>query len=263
MRQLAIITGASSGIGTSYAEHLAAEGWDLAVIARRQHLLEELRGRLEREHGGEVEVIAADLSEHEEIGRVVELVAGLEPDMLVNNAALAHYMPFSDLPPEKADELVTLNVMAPVALTRAVIPGMRARSRGAVINVASLLAFSGPREEQFMPARAVYAASKSFIVTFTQILASELKDSGVRVQVVCPGMVRTEFHSRQGIDMSAVPRMEPNDVVLASLQDLDRGVVLSVPPLADVGALEQLTEVDGVITSAARTRELPERYRRS
>ena len=122
-----------------------------------------------------------------------------------------------------------LNVLAPVLLTQAVIPGMVARGDGGVISVASLLAFSGAWEKDYLPKRAVYAASKSFLVTFTQILASELRDSGVRVQVVCPGLVRSEFHSRQGVDMSSVPRMEPESVARASLSDLGRGVVVSIP----------------------------------
>ena len=91
--------------------------------------------------------------------------------MLVNNAALAHYMPFATLPAEQAQELVQLNVLAPVLLTRAVVPGMVERGEGAVINVASLLAFSGAWDRPYLPQRAVYAASKSFLVTFTQILA--------------------------------------------------------------------------------------------
>ena len=109
------------------------------------------------------------------------------PAMLVNNAALAHYMPFSELPPVQARELVQLNVLAPVLLTRAALAGMVERGNGTVINVASLLAFSGSWEAPHLPQRAVYAASKSFLVTFTQILAGELRDSGVRVQVVCSG----------------------------------------------------------------------------
>jgi hypothetical protein len=171
-------------------------------------------------------------------------------------------MPFGDLPPERATELVQLNALAPVLLTRAVLPGMIERGRGSVINVASLLAFSGPLDAPHIPPRAVYAATKSFIVTFSQIVAQEVAESGVRVQVVCPGVVRTEFHSRQGLDMSAVPRMEAGDLVDASLADLEQGVVLSVPALDDLGALGRLEAVDRELAAVARTTELPERYRR-
>jgi short-subunit dehydrogenase len=137
---------------------------------------------------------------------------------------------------------------------------MRERACGAVINVASLLAFSGPVEGEHLPARSVYAATKSFLVTFTQLLASELKDSGVRIQVVCPGVVRSEFHSRQGMDLSAVPRMEPEMVVQASLLDLERGQVLSIPGLTDEGARDRLLEAERELLRFTRTTEPPARY---
>jgi short-subunit dehydrogenase len=106
----------------------------------------------------------------------------------------------------------------------------------------------------------VYAATKSFLVTFSQILAAEVQGTGVRVQVVCPGMVRSEFHSRQGLDMSNVPRMEPDRVVAASLADLAAGVVTSVPGLADPESLERLDAAARELLDASRNTELPERY---
>src|SRR5436305_15234090 len=107
--------------------------------------------------------------------------------MLVTNAGLAHCLPFAELPPDRARELLEVNVSSPVLLSRAAVPGMIERATGAIINVASLLAFSGGSEEPFFPKRAVYAATKSFVVTFSQLLAQELRPHGVRVQVVCPG----------------------------------------------------------------------------
>src|ERR1700736_3598390 len=160
--------------------------------------------------------------------------------MLVNNAALAHYMDFAELSPARARELVDLNVLAPVLLSRSAVAGMLARGRGSIINVASLLAFSGAERAPLLPQRAVYAGTKSFLVAFSQVLAGEVLAGGVRVQVVCPGVVRSEFHSRQGMDMSDVPRMEPDQVVAASLADLADGVVVSVPGLTDTGSLTRL-----------------------
>ena len=139
---------------------------------------------------------------------------------------------------------------------------MLARSRGTIINVASLLAFSGTVDIPFLPKRVVYAATKSFLVTFSQTLAAEVGDRGIQVQVVCPGVVRSEFHSRQGMDMSAVPRMEPGDVVEASLADLADGVLVSVPTLDDTGALARLEAANLELAVVARTPELPARYRR-
>jgi uncharacterized protein len=127
--------------------------------------------------------------------------------------------------------------------------------------VASLLAFSGSWEAPHLPRRAVYAASKSFLVTFTQTLAGELGDSGVRMQVVCPGLVRSEFHTRQGLDMSTVPRMEPRDVVQASLLDLERGEVVSIPGSDDETAREGVQAAERDLMGSTRTVTLPERYR--
>jgi short-subunit dehydrogenase len=109
----------------------------------------------------------------------------------------------------------------------------------------------------------VYAASKSFLVTFTQILAAELAGSGVRAQVVCPGVVRSEFHTRQGMDMSSMSRMEPDDVARASLLDLERGIVVSVPGAGEERPLEQVEVAQRELMGATRVVELPARYHRS
>jgi short-subunit dehydrogenase len=261
MGDLAIVTGASSGIGQAYAERLARDGWDLVVVGRRRERLEGLGQQLNREHGVRVRMMEADLARQEQVRAVCDEIARMPVGMLVNSAALAHYMPFVELPPEQADELVQLNVLAPVLLTRAVLAGMRQRGRGAVINVASLLAFSGSVDAPGLPARGVYAASKAFLVTFTQILAAELRGSGVTIQVVCPGIVRSEFHARQGIDMSAVPRMEPDLVVQASLFDLERGEVVSAPGVADESVLDRVWSAQQELLRFTRTTELPARYR--
>ena len=261
MPGLAVVTGASTGIGEAYAERLAADRWDLVVVARSGERLRELGTRLSQAHAVTVRVVQADLSDPGEVGRVGGEIAAMPVDMLVNNAGLAHYMPFADLAAEQATELVDLNVLAPVLLTRAVLPGMLARSRGTIINVASLLAFSGTVEIPFLPKRVVYAATKSFLVTFSQALAAEVRDRGIQVQVVCPGVVRSEFHSRQGMDMSAVPRMEPGDVVEASLADLANGALVSVPGLDETEPLARLDAANLEMMGSARTTELPARYR--
>ena len=262
MPGLAVVTGASSGIGEAYAERLAADGWDLLVVARSGERLRELATRLNQAHGVTVRVVQADLSDAGEVERVGGEIGPMPVDVLVNNAGLAYYMPFADLAAAKAAELVDLNVLAPVLLTQAVLTGMLDRSRGTIINVASLLAFSGAVEIPFLPKRVVYAATKSFLVTFSQALAAEVGDRGIQVQVVCPGVVRSEFHSRQGMDMSAVPRMEPGDVVEASLADLADGALVSVPGLDDTEPLAQLDAACLGLVRVARIAELPARYRR-
>jgi short-subunit dehydrogenase len=255
-----MVTGASSGIGEAYAERLAADGWDLVLVARRRDRLEQLAGRLTSAHGVAARALAADLADRGELAALAAEVGELPLAMLVNNAALAHYMPFATLPPEAATELVELNVLAPVLLTRAALDGMVARGDGAVVNVASLLAFSAAWQAPHLPQRAVYASSKAFLVTFTQILAAELAGTGVRVQVVCPGVVRSEFHSRQGMDLSAVPRMEPAAVVQASLHDLARGVVVSIPGADDESAIAGIAAAQQALAGVPRAVELPARY---
>jgi short-subunit dehydrogenase len=260
MTGLAVVTGASSGIGRSYAERLAADGMDVLLVARRADRLDALKRELEG-RGASARTMVADLAATEDVERLVAELDTLPVELLVNNAGLAHYMPFAQLPMERARELVDLNALAPVLLTRAVIPGMVKRGRGAIINVASLLAFSGAARLPFLPQRAVYAATKAFLVTFTEILAAELAGSGVRVQVVCPGVVRSEFHTRQGMDLSQVPRMEPEQIVTASLSDLARGVVVSVPAMPDDAAKARLDDAASGLLAVARTTELPARYR--
>jgi short-subunit dehydrogenase len=255
-----MVTGASSGIGEAYARRLAADGWDLILVARRGDRLEALAGSLRDAHGVAVSPLPADLGHPGDLAHLCDALDEAAPDMLVNNAGLAHYMPLAELPPERARQLVDVNVLAPVLLSRAAAPGMLARGSGAIVNVASLLAFSASVDAPFLPARAIYAATKSFLVTFSRILAGEVGGGGVRVQVVCPGVVRSEFHSRQGLDMEQVPRMEPERVVEASLADLAAGVVVSVPGLADLGALGHLDAAAAELLSAARSTQLPDRY---
>jgi len=263
MPELAVVTGASSGIGQAYAGRLARDGWDLLIVARRRERLDDLARRLTDEHGVNVRAYPADLSRHEDVDGLATELETLAVGMLVNNAALAYYKPFEELPPGEAGELVHLNVLAPLLLSRAAIPEMRRRSQGAIINVASLLAFSGTWDNPHMPRRAVYAASKSFLLTFTQILAGELTGSGIRVQVVCPGMVRSEFHSRQGLDLSSVPRMEPEAIFEPSLSDLERGQTVSLPGVDDETVLERLAAVEAELISATRTVEPAGRYQRA
>jgi uncharacterized protein len=262
MPGLAMVTGASSGIGEAYAERLASDGWDLLVVARRADRLDELAVRLHSSHGVEVRAIRADLSCADDVERICQAIASAPLDMLVNNAALAHYMPFAEIPRDQIRELVDLNVLAPVLLTRTAVDGMLARGAGTIINVASVLAFSWTSQAPFLPERVAYAATKSFVLAFSQLLSGEVSAKGIRVQVVCPGVVRTEFHTRQGIDMSAVPRMEPEQVVEASLADLADGVLVSIPGLANLEPLDVVHRANDAIVGVAQTAKLPERYER-
>ena len=152
MTGLALITGASSGIGHAFARRLGGEGHDLVVVARRQDRLDELAASLP---DVSVRVVAADLSTEAGVDGVAELCADLPLTMLVNNAGLAHYKPIAELPAPQARELVHVKVVAPTMLTRATIPGMLTRGEGTIVNVAGMIAFSGPAPTSVMPRRAV------------------------------------------------------------------------------------------------------------
>ncbi|HZE34846.1 MAG TPA: SDR family NAD(P)-dependent oxidoreductase [Actinoallomurus sp.] len=259
MNKLALVTGATSGIGKAFAERLAADGYDLVVVGRRQGRLEEF-GAAHPEV--KVRTVAADLSTDEGITTVAEICASEPLTLLVNNAGVAHYMPLAELPADKARELVTVKVLAPTMITRAAVAGMQNRGQGAIINVAGMIAFSGPAPHAQMPRRAVYAGTLAHLVAMSQTLSAELEGTAVKVEVLCPGVVATEFHERQGLDMSTVPRMTADDVVTAGLRGLELGEVVCAPGVENASLLDTLFEAD-LAAFGAQSPELATRYRTS
>ncbi|MFH8798250.1 SDR family NAD(P)-dependent oxidoreductase [Streptomyces sp. NPDC017936] len=247
----ALVTGASSGIGAQYARQLAGRGWDLVLVARRADRLSALAARLREDTGVTVGTVTADLAEPADLARVEARVAADDVALLVNNAGINGYGPFTEVDPGLLAKVLAVNVVAPTALARAALPGMVARGRGAVVNVASLLAFAGGLPPGPLPHRAVYGGTKGYMVTFTRTLAAELADTPVRVQVVCPGLTATEFHLTAG--EAPVPGeervheeggMSPADVVTASLAALGTREVVCVPGLADADAVERLAAAE-------------------
>ena len=259
-RPLAWVTGASSGIGQAYAVRLAADGHDLVVVARRADRLEELKRRLEAEHGVSVRPLVADLATESGMRSVDAAATDPRLEVVVDSAALAHYMPFLKLPPDMAEELVKLNVLAPVRMIRNALPGMIERGKGAVITFASLLAFSATSENPQLPKRVVYAASKAFLLTFIRLLSVELLDTGVKVQIVCPGVVKTEFHTRQNMDMSHMPRLEAELIVKASMIALERGEVVCIPTLEDPDRLQSHDQAENDVLTDGMRPALAQRY---
>lgn len=257
MSALALVTGASSGIGWAFAQRLAADGHDLIVVGRRRDRLDQLAASLPQV---KVEVVAADLSTDDGVDAVAELCAQRPLTMLVNNAGVAHYMPIAELPAAQARELLHVKVVAPTMLTRAAVPGMLARGEGTIVNVAGMIAFSGPAPAAQMPRRAVYAGTLAHTVAMTQTLSAELEGTGVQVQVVCPGVVATEFHTVQGMDLSAIPRMSADDVVTASLRGLELGEVVCAPGVDDYGLLQSVFDAD-LAAFGGQSPQLAERYR--
>ena len=257
MNKLALITGASSGIGRAFAEHLAGDGWDLVVVGRRTDRLTELANA--HPHVT-VRPVTADLSTDAGVDTVAALCASEPLTMLINNAGVAHYMALSDLSADKARELVHVKVVAPTMLTRAALPGMLANGEGTIINVAGMIAFSGPAPQSQMPRRAVYTGTLAHLVAMSQTLSAELEGTGIVVQVLCPGVVATEFHERQGLDLSTVPRMTAQDVVHASLRGLALGETVCAPGVEDVTLLDTIFRAD-LAAFASQSPALATRYR--
>ncbi|GFG63569.1 dehydrogenase [Mycobacterium kubicae] len=222
-RPVALITGPTSGIGAGFARRYARDGYDLVLVARDVARMDQLADEL-RANAGHIEVLQADLAEAAGRDKVIErLGAGVR--VLVNNAGFGTSGEFWEADPAQLQSQLDVNVTAVMHLTRAALPPMLAAGAGTVINIASVAGL--------LPGRgSTYSASKAWVVSFTEGLANGLQGTGVGVHAVCPGYVRTEFHSRAGIDMASVPSLlwlEVDDVVSASLADIARGKVLSVP----------------------------------
>lgn len=222
-RPVALITGPTSGIGAGFARRYARDGYDLVLVARDVARMDQLADEL-RANAGHIEVLQADLAEAAGRDKVIErLGAGVR--VLVNNAGFGTSGEFWEADPAQLQSQLDVNVTAVMHLTRAALPPMLDAGAGTVINIASVAGL--------LPGRgSTYSASKAWVVSFTEGLANGLQGTGVGVHAVCPGYVRTEFHSRAGIDMASVPSLlwlEVDDVVSASLADIARGKVLSVP----------------------------------
>ncbi|WP_432181614.1 SDR family NAD(P)-dependent oxidoreductase [Streptomyces sp. NBC_00063] len=246
-RTLALITGASSGIGAAYARQLSAD-YDLVLVARRADRLSELADEL---RGAAVEVLPADLSTTDGIATVAKRLADGDIRLLISNAGTGGYAPLAQVPAGEIDRLLTLNAVASMQLARAALPGMLAVGEGAIVTVASLLAFSAGQDDPRMPSRTLYAAAKAATVAFTRTLATEVAGTGVRTQVVCPGVVATEFDNGAG---RALPfAMNAEDVARASLTGLRSGESICVPGLEDqAAAMDALLAAEAALLGGNR-----------
>ena len=250
MAKTALITGASSGLGAEYARQLAERGMDLVLVARDADALAALAGDLTTAHGVRCEPLAADLLDPEGLAAVVGRLGDEERpvDMLVNNAGFG--LPLAFETNDIADEQrhLSLHVAVPMALMRAALPGMLARHRGRIVNVASVAAFTP---------RSTYGAVKGWLISFSRWANVEYAPRGVTVTAVCPGFTHTNFHERMGMEpgREGVPEwmwLDARDVVADSLRDVARGKSVSVPSLR-YKALVALTRVlpDRVVVAVA------------
>jgi uncharacterized protein len=240
-RGTALITGASSGIGAALAAELASRGHAVTLVARREERLRSLAMELAAEHSMEAEVIACDLADPPErkrlLGELTERGAAVE--VLVNNAGFGVRGDFATSDTERMLRMVRVNIEAVVDLSGRLLPAMVSRGRGAVINVASMAAF------QPLPGSAVYAASKSFVLSFSESLRTELRGRGVTVTALCPGPVRTEFPEVAGMgDVEArTPELfwaSPEEVAHQAIDGVARDKRVVVP-----GVLNRATALAG------------------
>jgi len=218
---LAMVTGASSGIGKSFAEALAARGTDLVLVARNAARLEEIAAELRSRHGRDVSVLVADLEKPDELAIVEKrLHEDARIDLLVNNAGYGVTGSFADLPIDRSEGQIDCNIVALTRLAHAALSTMKPSRRGGILNIASGAAFMPT------PGIAVYCATKAYVVHFSLALNEELKNHGVRCLVVCPGFTRTEFQQRANYDSSAMPSFvwqTADECVAEALAAWDRG----------------------------------------
>jgi short-subunit dehydrogenase len=228
---IALVTGASAGIGAVYADRLAKRGYDLILVARNEERLKSLAARLTAETKRSVKILPADLGDKSDLAKV-EATLKSEPGitMLVNNAGVASVAPLLDADVQKMEDMIALNVTALTRLTYAAAPGFVARGKGAIVNIASIVGISPET------LNGVYGATKAYVIAFSHSLQHELASKGVRIQAVLPGATATELWDIAGRPYENLPKeivMSPEDMVDAALAGLDRGELVTIPPLQD------------------------------
>jgi short-subunit dehydrogenase len=250
-RKIAVVTGASSGIGAVYADRLAKRGYDLVLVARRAERLQSLAAAISKAHGVSVEPLVADLATEAGQARVEQLLAtNAAVSVLVNNAGIARLAPIAGSPLQDAMSQIALNITALTRLTHAVLPGLAARKEGLIINVASVLALTS------LPISSVYSGTKAFVLGFSRGVQQELADTGVRVQVVLPASTATEIWDNSGVPLAALAPesvMSTEDMVDAALSALDKGEDITLPSVADAALIEDFESARVALFGATQT----------
>lgn len=229
----AVVTGASSGIGAAYAKELAQRGLSVVITGRRKEKLDAVKREIEEEHGVDVRAVLGDLAVEQDLHALVEQVRELKPLWLVNNAGFGSGGAFPDLDLEVHLSMLKVHAEATVRLTHAVLPAMIERQKGTIVNVSSVL---GIMRSIGSP---LYGGTKAFLTSFSTGLARDLFGTGVRVHALCPGLTRSDFHSRPQLKNYRPGRRLPilwktsEEVVRRSLNAVDRGKVVFVPALID------------------------------
>lgn len=252
-----MVTGASSGIGAAYARRLAELGYSLTLVARRKERLDELADSLRFELQADVEVEVADLENLEHLQR---LEGRLEQEAfagLVNNAGAGGLGPIGAASSQALERNIRLNVVALAHLSRAALAGFKDRGAGFLVNIGSILAFAPS------PAAAAYSGSKAFVLNFTRSLQLEFAESDIRIQLIMPGPIRTEFFSSQGMDGSVFPAssyLTAQQLVGAAMAGLKNGEAVTFPSLAGLEGWEQFESLRKQMVGATLSGAVADRY---
>lgn len=222
-RRTALVTGATAGIGFEFADELASRGMNLVLVARNEERLNVLAREFRSRYGVLVEVLCADLSVREQVDLVAQRSAQSDIDLVINNAGYGLNESFFENSVEVEQQLLDVLVTAVMRISHAALPGMRERDRGGVINVSSVAGWMSS---------GTYSAAKSWVTTFSESMAMQLRETNVHVMALCPGFTRTEFQDRAGMETETIPDwmwLHPRQVVMDSLTDFAGRQPVSVP----------------------------------
>jgi short-subunit dehydrogenase len=252
----ALITGASAGLGAAYADRLAKRGYDLVLVARGEDALRELAASLP----GNAEVIAADLTVDADIARVEARLRDEDISLFVNNAGMSWASPVVEADPAALARVIDLNVTAFTRLDQVAAKAFAARGAGTIVNIASVAHILQ------LPGMATYAATKAYVLSFTQVLAAEVAGTGVRIQAVLPGALATEWWDKAGLALAHLDEqivMTVDDAVDAALAGLDAGELITIPSLPDAEHWDAFEAARQTLVPNMSRREPAERYRLS
>ncbi|KND19831.1 hypothetical protein ADZ37_08290 [Pannonibacter phragmitetus] len=256
----AIVTGASSGIGKVYAERLAARGYDLVLVARRQDRLQHIAGELQQQFPVSARALAADLTTAEGVSAVTQLLSD-DPSisLIINNAGFSALKPLTQTPDATIESMIALNITALTALSKAALTAFKGRNAGTIVNIGSGAGFSP------YPGIPVYGSTKAYVFLFTQSLQHEAEDTSVRVQLVLPGAVISEgWEVAGGADLEPLPEaivMTTEDCVDAALSGLEQGETVTAPSLHDTSLLPDYVALSGRLLQAMFDGKPAERYK--
>ncbi len=258
-KKVALITGASSGIGAVYADRLAARGYDLILVARRADRLEALCAQVSKAHGIKAEAVVADLGKDGDLARIETILAtNKDVRVLVNNAGLARLAPAAQMPANDVGSQIALNITALTRLTQAVVPAFIGRNQGVIINIASVLAIHS------MPISAVYSGTKAFVLQYSRGLQEELAGTGVKLQLVLPASTATEIWDLSGVPLAALNKdalMTTEHMVDAALAGLDQGETITWPSVADASLWEKYEAARSALFANTQVGTPAPRYR--